>query len=229
VTRGAIQCGCTACVSSTRLNQSLKYSPRADCKSRLPANWPASRPARDDWRYPKLSHRARNHALQVWTFCLWRQIILPIGMMLLYNRKLFPELFWLPKRFRCAKAVKNFFTDFPSSFACTRNRFGKPSPVQSMSILAVYASVKEQRFFDIQPELAELTYSVCRFDIATFTSSRRNAGCPLNSFRSSNILPTLFSETEHRSRFMRDLSVLVLTNMKHLLKDDFVPIAGIVV
>jgi hypothetical protein len=102
-------------------------------------------------------------------------------MMLLYNRKLFPELFWLPKRFRSAKAV-NIFTDFPSSFACTRNRFGKPSPVKSMSILAVYASVQEHRFFDIQPELAELTYSVCRFDIATFTSSRRNAGCPFISF-----------------------------------------------
>lgn len=79
VTRGAIQCGCTACVSSTRLNQSLKYSPRADCKSRLPANSPASMPARDDWRYPKLSHRARNHALQIWRFCLWPQIILPIA------------------------------------------------------------------------------------------------------------------------------------------------------
>jgi hypothetical protein len=98
VTRGAIQCGCTAWVSSTRLNQSLKYSPRADSISWLPANSPASMPARDDWRYPKLSHKARNPALQIWTFCQWRQIILPIGIMLLNNRKPFPELFWLPKR-----------------------------------------------------------------------------------------------------------------------------------
>jgi hypothetical protein len=36
-------------------------------------------PARDDWRYPKLSQRVRNHALQIWTFCLWPQIILNIA------------------------------------------------------------------------------------------------------------------------------------------------------